>query len=501
MMSEERVIAVDLGASSGRVTGVRMTPAGVRIDAVHRFSNAPVRREVGGSHRWCWDLDAIMEGVIEGVRAVAGLGDVDSIAIDSWAVDYGLVDERGDLVAPVTAYRDERHLESCARLRARLGDEAIYERTGIQFQPFNTLYQLAADAEDPTAPLERACRMLMIPDLVAHRLCGSITGERTNAGSTQCFDLASNTWIPELLEAADVPMRLMPEVVAGETADPIGVIDPSIADLVGLPVDTPMRTTATHDTAAAVAAAPLAGPGDAFVSSGTWSLVGLELEDSIRTPAAMRINATNEPGVFGTTRFLRNVAGLWLLQECRRAWAAAGRDRDWSTLAVMAEAAEPFRSIFDPDDPVLAAPGGMPERIRAAIAAGGGPVPEDDGAMVRAILDSVALRTAEAIRSLAEVADRRLERIIVVGGGAANGLLNRLVSACSGLPVLVGATESSALGNAAVQIAASRGLRSRSDLADLLPVATPAADPDDLPEVRNEAASANARLAALGGRP
>ena len=499
-MSTERVIAVDLGASSGRVAGVRTTDAGLEIDSVHRFSNAPVRRESGGSHRWCWDVDAIMKGVSEGIRAVASHGGVDSIAIDSWAVDYGLVDDRGELVAPVTAYRDERHAASSARLRAELGDAAIYGRTGIQFQSFNTLYQLAADAVDPDGPFDRARRMLMIPDLVAHRLCGSVTGERTNAGSTQCFDLERDAWIPELLEAAGVPMRLMPEVVAGETSDPIGVIGPAIADALGLPAGTPMRATATHDTAAAVAAAPLAGPGDVFISSGTWSLVGLELGESIRTPAAMRINATNEPGIFGTTRFLRNVAGLWLLQECRRAWAEDGRDLDWATLASMAEAAEPFRSLFDPDDPGLAAPGGMPGRIAAVIAAGGDPVPEDDGAMVRAILDSVSLRTAEAVRSLAEVAGRRLDRVVVVGGGAANGLLNRLISACSGLPVVVGSTESTSLGNAVVQIASSRGLRKRADLAGLLPVATPVADPDDLPEVRRRAVSAGVRLAALDAK-
>lgn len=499
-MSTDRVIAIDLGASSGRVVGVRTTDAGVEIDAVHRFPNGPVRREVGGSPRWCWDMDAIMKGVSDGIRAVAADDAVDSVAVDSWAVDYGLLDDRGELVAPVTAYRDERHVERSARLRAELGDQTIYGRTGIQFQSFNTLYQLAADAIDPGEPFERARRMLMIPDLVAHRLCGSVTGERTNAGSTQCFDLERDAWIPELLEAAGVPMRLMPEVVSGETADPIGVIDPAIAEALGLPAGTPMRATATHDTAAAVAAAPLAGPGDVFISSGTWSLVGLELEESIRTPAAMRINATNEPGIFGTTRFLRNVAGLWLLQECRRAWAEDGRDLDWATLASMAEAAEPFRSLFDPDDPGLAAPGGMPGRIAAAIAASGDPAPEDDGAMVRAILDSVALRTAEVIRSLGEVAGRRLDRVVVVGGGAANGLLNRLVSACSGLPVVVGSTESTSLGNAVVQIASSRGLRRRSDLAGLLPVARPVADPDDLPEVRRLAAAAGVRLAALDPR-
>ena len=183
-MPGERVIAVDLGASSGRVIGVRLSDGVVGIDSMHRFPNGPVRREVKGRARWCWDIDAIMEGVIEGIALVASKGPVHSIAVDSWAVDYGLIDEDGELVAPVTAYRDDRHLAAFQRLRTEIGDQEIYRRTGIQFLPFNTLYQLATDALDPGRPLDRAAVVLMIPDLVANRLCGSVSGERTNAGSS-----------------------------------------------------------------------------------------------------------------------------------------------------------------------------------------------------------------------------------------------------------------------------------------------------------------------------
>ena len=498
-MSSERVIAIDLGASSGRVIGVDFRDGEARIDSLHRFPNAPVRREVGGSPRWCWDLDAIMQGVTEGLAVVARSGPVDSIGIDSWAVDYGLVDEHGRLVAPVTAYRDERHHAAYERLRRELGEEAIYAATGIQFLPFNSIYQLATDALDPARPLDRASRMLMIPDLVAHRLCGSMTGERTNAGSTQCFDPRTDDWVDSILESAGVPRSIMPPVVEGGRAAPLGTLDPEIASKVGLPADLPILATATHDTAAAVAGAPLQGEGDVFISSGTWALVGLELPLPIRDERARAINATNEPGVFGTTRFLRNVAGLWLLQECRRAWAEDGRDLDWTELEGMAEQASPFACVFDPDDPSLAAPGGMPERIRDVMERAGEPVAVDEGAMVRAILDSVALKTAMSIEELAGVAGRAPERVVVVGGGAANGLLNRLVADCTGLPVVTGSTESTALGNAAVQVATLRGLGDRRAMGGLLPGADPVAEPRDAPGHRDRMEGARDRLRQHGG--
>ena len=498
-MKDERVIAIDLGASSGRVIGVRVEGGVVTSDTLHRFPNGPVLRDVDGRPRWCWDVEAIMEGVLEGIAVVAAGGRVDSIGVDSWAVDYGLIDERGSLVAPVTAYRDERHRAVFERLRREIGDATIYDRTGIQFQPFNSLYQLAADAEDPGRPLERADRMLMIPDLIAHRLCGSVVGERTNAGSTQCFDVRRNDWDHGLLERAGVPARLMPPVVAGESAEPLGGLLSSIAERVGLPAGTPVRATASHDTAAAVAAAPLRGPGDLFISSGTWSLVGFELDSPVRSRAAMEINATNEPGVFGTTRLLKNVTGLWPLQECRKAWDAAGRRYDWKTLASMAEEVEPFRTVFDADHPSLSAPGDMPGRISALVAESGEPQPEDDASMARAILDSVALKTARAIVELESVSGISSQRIVVVGGGAANVLLNRLISACAGVEVVMASTEATALGNAAVQIGAMRGFVDRGSLAELLPGVSGAVEPEALSGVRGAAAAGAERL--RSGRP
>jgi rhamnulokinase len=455
-------IAIDVGASSGRVIRVAFGETGPVMEEVHRFANEPKRLRVGGSERWCWDIDALFENLISGLSRVRG--EVHSIGIATWGCDYGLVDDGGALVAPVTAYRDERHQAAFERVRSDLGARHLYATTGIQFQPFNTLYQLATDAEDPDRPLERADRLLMIPDLLARRLCGSSSGERTNASTTQCFDGAGDRWIDELLSSVGVPLSLMPPVVAGGAREPIGVLLPEVSRATGLPASLPVHATATHDTAAAVAATPLQSDGDAYISSGTWSLVGVELEEVIATDEARRCNFTNEAGVFGTTRFLKNVSGLWLLQQCRAAWRSQGRTVEWTELVAAAEAAPAFASLIDPDHPAYATPGDMPERIRSACRQTREPVPETDGALARCILDSLALRYATCIDEIESVTGRDIDHIVVVGGGSRNGLLNRLTADTSGRPVSVGPAEATALGNALVQNAAVEGV---SDLGDL----------------------------------
>ncbi|MCH2160384.1 MAG: rhamnulokinase [Phycisphaerales bacterium] len=493
-MPGRRVIAIDLGASSGRVIGVSFASGHAEIDAVHRFENNPVERLVGDAPRWCWDVDALQQNIDKGMAVVSAKGPVDSIAVDSWGVDYGLVDDRGELVQPVTAYRDGRHHSAFERLRAELGEEAIYARTGIQFQPFNTLYQLASDAVDPTRPLDRASRMLMMPDLMAHHLCGSVLGERTNASTTQCFDLQSGDWIEELLVAAGIPRSIMPETVAGESAAELGTLKPELAEACGLPARTPVRATASHDTAAAFAAAPLREAGDVCISSGTWSLIGLELDEPIRSDAAFTANFTNEGGVFGTVRFIRNVAGLWLLQESRRQWAESGSDYDWNDLQAMAEAEPPFRTVFDPDAAIFASPGDMPGRIVEEAARLGEPVPASHAQVVRAILDSLALRYATTIDQAGELSARTPTRVVVVGGGSANTLLNQLTAATTGLEVWLGPTEATAMGNALVQLAAMDGMASSARLREHLPRAVLGAAPDARPELFPPMDDARARF-------
>ena len=457
-----RHLAIDLGASSGRVIEATVTGDRVKtLRELHRFANGPVPVPRGDGLRWVWPIESIWSGVLEGLRVAArDRTPVASIGIDSWAVDYGLVDRAGSLVAPVAAYRDPRTQAPMARLRTALGDEAIYARTGIAFQPFNTLYQLAADVEDPSRPLDRAERLLMIPDLLAHRLCGSAVGERTNAGTTQCFDVEAHggrgAWLDAFVEAAGAPTRILPEVVPAGTR--LGTLRPVLAELLGLAVETAIVATASHDTASAVAAAPIEAAGDVYVSSGTWSLVGVEIAAPLRTGPAREAGLTNEPGAHGATRLLRNVAGLWILQECRRRFEADGRAWSWPDLSAAAANEPAFQSVIDPDDPRFAAPGlDMPDRVRAWCREHGEPVPERDAAIARTVLDSLAIATADAARRVGEIAGTGCSRIAIVGGGAANTLLARLIAACADCEVVLGPTEATALGNALVQHVALEG--------------------------------------------
>jgi rhamnulokinase len=421
----------------------------------------------------CWPFESIFESILEGLRIAADGGAVDSIGIDSWAVDYALVDEDGELVRPIAAYRDPRTQEPSRSLRARIGDSEIYEATGIAFQPFNTLYQLAADAEDPLAPLERAHRLLLVPDFIAFRLCGAMTSERTNASSTQMLDARTRKWNTRLVEAAGAPLRILAPLVDAGSVEPLGTILSEIADETGLDQETRVVATATHDTAAAVLAAPINPKHDLFVSSGTWSLVGAELQRPILSEEAREANVTNELGAFGSVRFLRNVAGLWLVQQCEESFARAGRRRSWAELAELAAAEPGLASIIDPDDPALFEPGDMPTRIRAACASRGEREPLDDGALVRCALDSIAIATARAVRDIVRLASIDARRIVVVGGGSANDLLNQLIADATGLPVETGPREASAIGNALMQHAAAEEVTSAAPLRAMVRAAFP----------------------------
>lgn len=463
-MSSRRHIAIDLGASSGRVMEVVIGDGELSVRELHRFANAPVTARHAGAVTLCWPMERLWESILEGLRTAAAGGEVDSIGIDSWAVDYALLDDDGELVRPIAAYRDSRTKQPFSRLRAELGDKAIYAATGIAFQPFNTLYQLAADAEDPIRPLERAARMLMLPDYIAYRLTGAMACERTNASSTQLLDAQTREWNREFLRAAGAPERILPELVDAGDREPLGTLLVDIADETGLSASTPVFAAATHDTASAVVAAPIDPAHDLYVSSGTWSLVGLELPQAVIGDAAREANMTNELGAFGAVRFLKNVAGLWLVQQCEAAFAAEGRARSWDELAALAHAAEPLRSVVDPNDPAFFEPGDMPARIRASCVARGEPVPECDAQLLRCALDSIALATAQAARQAATLARREVRRMAIVGGGSANDLLNQLIADAAGLPVEAGPAECTAIGNALMQHAAIEGVTRASEL-------------------------------------
>lgn len=432
--------AVDLGAQSGRVAVGRFDGGRLDVTEVHRFENVPVRD--GRTLRW--DAPALYQEVLAGLRRAGG---VDSIAVDSWAVDFGIVDGKGELVQNPVHYRDARRARAMERVLAEIPARELYERTGIQLGPINTVFELAAMVEEHDPALEAGHTLLLVPDLMHHWLCGARTSELTNATTTQCFDPRAGAWAVDLVERLGIPARLLPEVV--EPGTRIGRHEGATVVAVG-----------THDTASAVAAIPFRKPGSAFVSAGTWSLVGLEVDRPQIDDATFAANLTNEGGVAGTTRLLRNVTGLWLVHECRREWGDA---HSFEELVALAEAAPAHGPLIEPNDPSFAEPGNMPARIRAFCARTGQELPDDPGAVVRCIVESLALKHAQTIALLGDVTGAAPAEIHVVGGGARNELLCRWTANASGLTVLTGPEEATTIGNLLVQAIALGELSSLDD--------------------------------------
>jgi sugar (pentulose or hexulose) kinase len=374
---------------------------------------------------------------------------VESVAVDSWGVDFGLLDRAGRLVQNPVHYRDSRRAAAVEGVYARVGARALYDRTGIQLLPINTVFELAAMAAEADPVLAAADRLLLMPDLFHHWLCGSVTTEFTNATTTQCFDARAGAWAVDLLERLDVQTRLLPEVV--DPGTPLGPVTDGGSGVAGATV----IAAATHDTGSAFAGTPLAGEHAAVLSVGTWSLVGIESTEPVLGDAAFRANLTNEGGVGGTFRVLRNVTGLWLFEECRRHW---GRNVD--QLLADARDAQPLRSFIDPNDPVFAAPGDMPARIVDYCNRTSQLHLDTEGAVVRCILESLALKHAESVELLSRVAGRPIDELHVVGGGASNELLCEWTASAAERPVLAGPAEATLVGNLLVQAIALGDLTS-----------------------------------------
>lgn len=446
-------LAIDLGASSGRGIVVRFDGERFETSEVHRFENGPLQRGDG----LFWDAPKLFQEIKAALRAVGEGGvQLSSVGIDTWGVDFGLLDRAGKLIDLPRHYRDPRNVAAMEAAHRRVPRERIYRSTGIQFMALNTLYQLVACADDAARPLDSAARLLFMPDLFGYWLSGEMQTEPTIASTSQALVAATRDWDRELLASLNIPAGIMPPI------RPTGSIAGRLHDEVaretghsGLPV----VLTAGHDTAAAVAAVPARGDDWAYISSGTWSLVGLELPEPNISDASLAANFTNEAGVGGTVRFLKNVTGLWLLQECRRCWAEAGRAFSYDELNELAEAAEPLRSLIDPDNPRFATPGDMPLRIRETCRESGQAEPTTEGQIVRCILDSLALRYDEVLATAAALTNRPIRTVHVVGGGSQNALLNRLMAAASQREVIAGPSEATALGNAAVQAVAVGHLR------------------------------------------
>ena len=433
-------VAIDLGAASGRVILARVGPGELTLREAHRFANRPVR--VAGTLHW--DVLALYREVLDGLRAVPGdLGDpgdaVDSIGIDSWAVDYGLLDGAGALLGNPVHYRDDRTSGVMERVVAEVGARTLYDVNGLQFLPFNTVYQLLSG---PLPPGART--LLMIPDLLAYWLTGETGAETTNASTTGLYDVRAGTWADTLITRLGLPRSLFPAL--RRPGDLVGALRPEVAAETGLRA--PVTAVGSHDTASAVFAVPAAGDRFGYVSCGTWSLAGVESPAPVLTAESRETGFTNEVGVDGTVRYLRNVMGLWLLQESLRVWGA--KESLPSLLAAAAEAPA-FAALVDPGDREFLAPGDMPARIAAHCARTGQRPPGSRAETVRCILESLALGHRAAIREAARLSGRTVEVVHVVGGGARNALLCRLTADACGLPVVAGPVEATAIGNALAQ--------------------------------------------------
>lgn len=449
--TETHFAAVDLGASSGRVMVGTVAPGALSLQEVHRFPNRPVR--VGGTLHW--DILALYQGVLDGLRAAAEAARAANtrlagVGIDSWAVDYGLLGADGALLGNPVHYRDTRTDGAAEQVAAVLSPEDLYAATGLQHLPFNTIYQLTA-AQGSSA-LAAAHRLLLIPDLISYWLTGEAGTELTNASTTQLIDPRTRDWSRAVAAVADtlgIDLSLFPPL--RHPGAPAGKLRPEILSATTIEAPVPVTAVGSHDTASAVVGVPATTPDFAYIATGTWSLAGLELDAPVLTEASRRANFTNELGVDGTVRYLRNIMGLWMLQECLRTWESEGRPHNLQTLLDEAARAAPLRSVVDAGAPEFIAPDRMPDRIAEACRRTGQPVPRTPAETTRCVLDSLALAHRRAIEDAQRLSGRTVRTVHIVGGGAHNALLCRLTADACGLPVVAGPAEAAALGNVLVQ--------------------------------------------------
>jgi rhamnulokinase len=441
-------LALDLGAESGRALVGQFDGQRLRLSEVHRFPNGPVCLP-DGLH---WDVLRLWSEIRCGITLAAQECEAElaSVGLDTWGVDFGLLDRGGSLLGNPYHYRDSRTDGMMEEAFRRVGRQEIFERTGIQFMQLNSLYQLLSLVVCESPVLEVAETFLTMPDLFNYWLTGRKVCEFSNATTSQCYDPRAGDWARPMMEQLGIPTRIFPEIVPPGTV--LGELRPQVAEETGVSV--PVIAPACHDTGSAVAAVPATGAGFAYISSGTWSLVGAEIAEPVINDDSLARNFTNEGGVGGTFRFLKNVSGLWLVQESRRTWARQEESLSYDELTRMAADAEPLRAIIDPDDSDFLKPGDMPARICAFCERTGQPVPDSKGAIVRCALESLALRYRWTLERLEEMLDSRLEPLHIIGGGTQNRLLNQFAADASDRRVVTGPIEATAIGNVLVQMMA-----------------------------------------------
>lgn len=443
------VVAVDLGAESGRLVLGRWNGHAGTLEEIHRFPNGP---HSIGTHL-VWDVERLWTEILNGLAKAAAKtgGRIDSIGVDGWGVDYTLLDAQCNRIGHSFCYRDARNAPAMEKTFTRIPQRRMYEITGIQFLPFNTVYQLIAHVEEFPQDWERAARWLTLPEYFQLRLTGVAAAEYTEASTTQLLDVRARNWSRELTSALGLSLDKFPTIVQPGTV--LGNLRAEIAQQVGLN-DTQVIAPACHDTGSAVAGIPFSHDGLAFISSGTWSLVGTLLPEPVVVGGGQGKCFTNEGGVAGTIRFLQNVIGLWLLQECLREWKSQGQSVTAAELAACCIDASADGPCFNADENTYLAPGNMVERINAGLRAAGFPEERHPPGLAAIIFRSLARRYAEVVRELEAVSGKMMKRICIVGGGVKNEALNRMAEKITGIEVVRGPSESTAAGNIAVQIAA-----------------------------------------------
>lgn len=461
-MAERCFLGVDLGAESGRVVAGLFDGERIRLEEMHRFINGAVH--VAGSLRW--DVLRLWSEIQTGLgKAAQSFGnDAISVGVDTWGVDYVLLSKTGEMLGQPYHYRDPRTNGVMDHLFSRVPRKDIFATTGLQFMGINTLYQLVAMQQTNPRLMELADRFLMMPDVFHWLLCGSQVVEFTNATTSQALDATTRTWALDLLAKLEIPTGMFPEVVAPGTK--LGKLRSDVAERCRLP-RLEVVAPATHDTGSAVAAVPTDHTGTAnwaYISSGTWSLMGLELPQPVLTPQALAYNVTNEGGIDGTYRLLKNIMGLWLVQECRRSFERQGKSLTYAELAHLAAEAQPFRSLVDADAAPFLAPADMPGAIKSWCQKRGQAAPETEGQFIRCALESLALKYRLVLSWLEELAGSRVEVIHIVGGGCQNELLNQFTANACGRPVVAGPIEATALGNVLVQARTSGALSTLAEM-------------------------------------
>ena len=461
-MTEKQYIAVDLGAESGRVILGTVSADKLNLHEVHRFENGPIESD---GLRWDFKklLSEIKAGIVKAVKQADG--EISAIAVDSWGVDFGLIDEQGQLIENPYHYRDRRTDGMMEKAFELMDKRTLYEKTGLQFMQINSLYQLLSMRLTGSKVLAKARKLLFTADLFAYYLCGRAFGEYTLSSTSQLMDMKTGRWAKDVFDKLSLPIDIMPDVIEPGTV--VGKLEKAIAEEIGCPaID--VIAIGSHDTASAVAAVPAGDNKWIFLSSGTWSLMGAEVPEAIINDKTFEYDFTNEGGVEGTVRLLKNIMGLWPVQECRRQWQRDGQYLSYPELTDMAQKAKPFAGFIDPNDNRFLSPGDMPSRINEYLVQTGQQQAEDKGQIIRIILESLAFKYREVLQKLEEITAQVFDCLHIVGGGIQNELLCQFTADAVGKKVITGPIEATASGNILMQAKAAGQIKTLKELRQIV---------------------------------